>query len=502
MTSGSVREEQHLPGLTASTAISLSLASLIHVLVLLRGFYSATLDESGRTLDAYNWVHGGEPLATVWLPFYKIVVGAALLVFPDLVITPRVVSFAFGMLALWAVIWFAQILFHDRTTTLLTGFLAVVFPPRVVLTVAPLAEIMFIFVMTLATGLLARWFSTGKSAHLWRVSILFAIGSSIRYEGWIFAGLFAVYVVLFLPGSLDAKVVSRSVAAGVALVAVSFVAFWVLLHIVQTGRALGFVGDTAGRYARIHGDSLSFLLLNNPLSQFALQNIWTLNVLGVLSFAPWLRRNPSRRVVTLLPVVALLLVSMIALWGNGMPTHGFWRIPTLWSVLLIPFTANWFVVRLNSPPGQATLQRIVSLGVLACMVVLCLRGIFTMTEHSALSRDDLAAGRFVSSRLIAQPDSHMVLIESDIWSYVNVMIASQHPERFIFNSGFDPVAHGEPILDPEAPFDGARLRQMGIALLVFRREDYKDYLEGKGDVKKLEEVGPWTIYSLASARTP
>jgi hypothetical protein len=200
----------------------------------------------------------------------------------------------------------------------------------------------------------------------------------------------------------------------------------------------------------------------------------------------------------LLPVFALLIVSTIAFLGKGMPTHGFWRIPAVWSVLLIPFTAYWFVSRLHPDNISAMLKRIALASLLVAMLVLCLHGIYSMTERSAFSNNDLATGRYVRAQLLerASNNSHRVLIESGIWSYINVMVASQHPEQFILNSGFDPVAHGEPLLNPDVPFDQGTLKRMDVGLLVFRREDYKNVLETRAEIKRLDNFGPWTVYAL------
>lgn len=496
------REEAPSSGLRVSIMMSTFLASAIHLLLLFRGFYSATLDESGRTLDAYNWVHGNETLATVWLPFYKIIVGGCLLIAPDLFVTPRVISFVFGVAALCAIIWCAQVLFNNRATTVLTGLIAAVFPARAVLTVAPLAEIMFIAVLTSAVGFLSRWLFVGKQRDLWLSAVLLAVGSSIRYEGWIVAGVFALLVVVLSVSRSTMQKVSPQTGVGAILVSFSFVVFWILLHLLEKGRAFGFVTGTTGRYTLIHGDSLYSLLWNNPLAQFVFQNAGTLNIIGVLSVVRCLRRDLSARAAASFPFVALVLVSLVALLGKGMPTHGFWRIPTVWSVLLIPYTADWFGSRVDLSRELKGFKTFAMVAVLVCLLALCLFGTFSMTEHSAFSRDDLAAGRYIHSQLVQSPGPHNVLIESEIWSYVNVMVASQHPEWFILNSGVDPTEHRTPLLDPDKAFDPAALRQMGVTLLVFRREDFKDYLGTKAQVKGLEEFGPWTVYAFPSSPGP
>jgi hypothetical protein len=33
--------------------------------------------------------------------------------------------------------------------------------------------------------------------------------------------------------------------------------------------------------------------------------------------------------------------------------------------------------------------------------------------------------------------------------------------------------------------------------MVFRREDYTDYLEGRTEIQRLEEFGPWIVYAFS-----
>jgi hypothetical protein len=487
-------------GLTTSFVLSTIVASIIHVLILLRGFYSATFDESGRTLDAYNWIRGSEPFTTVWLPFYKLVVGGTLLLAPDLFVTPRIVSYVFSIASLCTLIWFSHVLFKNQTTTLLTGLIGALFPPRVILGIVPLAEIMFMVAVTVGLAFLAQWFSSGRNRYVFLSAISLAIASSIRYEGWVFVVVFIAAVLFLSISNPNGRNVSSRTTFSLFLISSSFMMLWVVLHFIQHGRALGFVSDTTGRYALIHGDSFALLLSNNPLTQFGLQNLWTLNIIGVLSLRAFTRRNIHNSALILIPIFSLLIVSSIALWGKGMPTHAFWRIPALWSVLLIPFTAHWFATQFLHRKHSAILTRVGLIVLLLAMLALCMRGIFSMTEHSAFSANDLASGHFVNEQLLKQvpPGSQKVLIESGIWSYINVMVASQHPELFVLNSGFDPVAHEEPLLNPDKPFDASGLQQLGLGLLVFRREDYKDYLESSTEIRKLQDFGPWTIYAFVS----
>ncbi len=46
-------------------------------------------------------------------------------------------------------------------------------------------------------------------------------------------------------------------------------------------------------------------------------------------------------------LIPFILLVLISLTGRGIPTHNVWRIPELWNILLIPFTA-YFIKNLDS----------------------------------------------------------------------------------------------------------------------------------------------------------
>src|SRR6185503_4918107 len=136
------------------------LAVSLHLFFFSRGFYSIGWDESGRTLDAYEWAAHGTIMSRAWLPFYRISIGLGLKAFPDLFLTPRILTFLFGLATIPAAAWLAHELFQDRKTTLLTLTLSTFFSQRLALSLAPLSDIMFIFVSLVTMAAFARWLHT------------------------------------------------------------------------------------------------------------------------------------------------------------------------------------------------------------------------------------------------------------------------------------------------------------------------------------------------------
>ena len=97
--------------------------------------------------------------------------------------------------------------------------------------------------------------------------------------------------------------------------------------------------------------------------------------------------------------------------------------------------------------------------------------------------------------LTAKAD-RLVLIESAIWSYTNVMVSSKTPERFLLNSGFDPLEYREPCLRTDVPLTMKSLRSMRIAYLVFRTDGYVEFLSHTGLVTPAVRFGPWYIFEV------
>lgn len=280
--------------------------------------------------------------------------------------------------------------------------------------------------------------------------------------------------------------------------AIIFPIFWIILHYVQNGRIFGFMADTSARYTKFFGYDTYSLMINNPLTQFIKQNILTLNIVGVLLIPSFYRKNKNNKYFLLIPFSAFLMITLIALFGNGLPSHSFWRVPALWSFLLVLFTAHWFFQRLDILRSISFIQKGIAQVLFLGLFALCVHQLLTETEMTAFDNYDLAAGRFVNKQLReSSPDgSGKILIETNLWPYVNVMIASQHPERFIYNSGFDPATPEIPLLKIENPPDIPMLKKKGIDLLVFWSFDYKICLDKAKDVKKLGDFGPWRIYSI------
>jgi uncharacterized membrane protein len=406
-----------------------------------------------------------------------------------LLAAPRIVTCLFGVGTIAGLILLTEELFHDRTATLLAGVFGAVLPERMILSAVPLAEIMFMFFVVMGMGGIVHYRTTGAARHLFCAGIMFALSSAVRYEGWVFCGMLVAW---YVASGWRSRSFRWPEIAGLLLIVGTFPVCWLVLNAREFGDPLAFFSATSARYIRIHGGGTESLLRNNVLSQLVLITLCTGNIIGILGVWHSRLMNPAARSVLLLAGISLLVLAVQMMMAKGMPTHGFWRIAAVWSVLLVPFTAR--VISTGLAQRRAVL-RWAGLGAMVAILSLSLRQAYAQTEISALSRDEIAAGEFLRNELNNHA-GETVLIESVIWSYTNVMVASHNPERFLMNSGFDPLAHEPPYLRTDVPLTKEVLSSRKIGFLVFRMEEYIDQLSSTQFVRLSARFGPWYVFEV------
>ncbi len=468
----------------SSTAI-LALAAGLHGFFFARGFYSIGWDESGRTLDAHLWAAHGVFQAKAWLPFYRICVGLGLKAFPDLVLTPRIITFFFGLAAVVAAGWLAQELFQNRKTTLLSLVLSTFFSQRVALSLAPLSDIMFIAVMLAAMASFSRWLRAHTRVSLFVCGFFGAVATTLRYEGWVFCAamfLMAAASYLFLPAS-----VKRQDLFFFGLILFAFPAVWVATMFFRMNPVAAVIRD-AQQFSTWE------VLQRNPLVDFALGNALTLNLIGGIAVARLLRRGEWRfKAVVIASFGPLLLVCLVLLLMQSAQTGPSWRMTGVWGMLLVPFTAYLLAGCFRDASGgmiRAAFAPALTLLVLAAFAYDTLR--IERSSFWAFPRSDLEAGRYLGGLISADPD-RKILIESSRYYFLNIEVASQRPEAFVENS--QTGRRSAPIL-PLAGSIRDALEGRGIGLLAFQSEAYKTLLNQSPDVRKLSDFGIWSIYEL------
>ncbi len=244
---------------------------VLNVILYYAGFYSISADESGRTIVAYKWVNGSYEGIQTWLPFYTIVMGFGLKIFPDLFFTPRIIISLFGVLAFVSFIWMTQELFKDRYITLLSALIALFFPSRVILSSVPLSESFFFFFIFTGIAFFTRWLNSKKNYLLFLSALAFAFSSSVRYEGWLFSASIILVLIFFKRLNTD-EVKPRTILI-ICLIGLIFPVYWFISQANVAGNPFHFFYDVNKNYERALGTSFFSILKHNYLTRFIHHNL-------------------------------------------------------------------------------------------------------------------------------------------------------------------------------------------------------------------------------------
>ena len=467
---------------------------LLNSLLYLSGFYSISADESGRTLLAYQWLHGGYKVTPTWLPFYTVVVGYGIKIIPDLFWTPRIICSFFSVLSFVSFIWLSHQLFKDRYITLLSALLALFFPTRVILSAVPLSESMYYFFIFSGIALFTMWLRSAWDHHLILSAVAFAISSSVRYEGWFFSASLVIILIIFK--KLKVKKISFANILLITLVGLAFPIYWFLFQANTSGNPLQFFNDASRGYENAQGISFFTILKNNYLFRFIHHNLIYFCFPGVISLGYFfVRESIIRRWFSfiLLPFIPLVLLSFL---GIGIPTHNIWRVPELWNILLIPFTAH-FIKNIGSFEIKylKKLQKVKIPLLLITLLIYYSFHIYRLMGIDAFTREDLRTGRYVEKNLIVNEKSK-ILIEVPDWSYLNVMIASNKPEMFVLNSDSNPKVKENEIINKDRKISFEGLSNKHIEYVLLKSKDLKSKALNNPFLKEKKAFKDWSVFEL------
>jgi hypothetical protein len=480
-----VDRRENAGAVVAALAIAVLLAIAAHGAWYAAGFYGIGWDEAGRSIDAYFWHHDSVALrATTWLPFHRMVIGSALAIHPDLFITPRVVTSLFGLGTLAMLTWLAAELFRDPRVACTTAILGALFTPRVVLALAPLSCTMFSCVILGAMAALARWLGGAPRAWLFAAALGFALSTTIRYEGWAFAMAFGVAV---FAGCWTGRQRTRIAdAAAVGIIVSAFPVLWLGLHAVQNGNPFAFLSDASTGYA-----DWWTVWRKNPLTEFVIVNGATVNLVGIAAVVTRARAEARFRTFLFVATAPLVLIATSLFASKHAQSGPSWRMIVVWSLLLLPFTAD-VITGLRQ-----RLPRVGAAAVIA-LSVLYVGSTYWMWRHSrwAVPENERALGSELNRLVTTRPVGMHVLIDTSKFSYLNVLVSSQRPEVFILNSiperADDPAAVIAADRSPSTP----DLRARGIGLLVFRSPELRAVLTRDAALQQVGNFGDWAVYEL------
>jgi hypothetical protein len=351
----------------------------------------------------------------------------------------------------------------------------------------PLTEIMFMAAVVVGCLFLLRWIRTGRAVDLICAALSITCSSSIRYEGWIFAACFLLYGVWkIILHRKDTSIRIHRLPVGLVLI---FPLCWIALQLVQAQHPLGFLTTPGSNYRVVYGNSFPGIIQHSVIVQFIEQNSASWNILGVVGLISILRQRPDVRSWLWVPGGAFCVMTILSLSGRALPNHSFWRVAAVWGALCVPFTAHWIIQQ------RRISTRIPILVAILMMIQFCGQSV-KMTSYADFTPDERTAGEFCGSLIAHSGNQGVVLVETSSWQYLHLMVASGHPDSFLFNTGRDPSFPSAPVIGLTASIAHEDLIRRNVRWLVFRTDALKEALLHNGSVVGLKEFGPWMVFEL------
>ncbi len=467
-------------------------------------FYSISVDESDRILKAAEMPFSQILRPTYWLPLYALINKLGILIYNDLFLTPRILTLLAGMLTSMAIIFLSHRLFGNSTISIITGILAIYFPHRLVFSVAPLSEIYFMCFMTLGCAYALGWIIDERKVDLLFSSICFLLCSALRYEGWFVCA--TMVCILSFQCFINGKPSWRLYLINIIILS-SFSLYW-FLSAYFTNRMWAF-SSVSKAYINVHGKDLMKIWQGSFLYQFIEQSVFSPLIAGLLSIIYHAIQDRKVRLLLLLLIMPIFGMTIMGFVMYALPNHNFWRVAGPALFLLLPFLAHLIykfcsAISINRHVYYTSLVILASLFVASFYADTSRR-----TKNSDFTRDHLMVGTFLRTLNLADTDK--ILIDTNRWSYLHVIVASNLPDRFIKNKGPDPFYPKPAVLNFTKGIDVKALTKMGIKYLVFQTwEDpgmnnsqflakirhQNDMLTASKALQKINQIGEWGIFTL------
>ncbi len=493
-------------------------AAIVQLGFLDAGLFRVTSDESARILVASSLTRANAFEPFLWPPFYKVVVGLSLKLYPSLFVTPRLLVGTAGLLSLLALAGLATQLFQDRRVSLITAALAVVAPHRLIFSIVPLSDIYYFLCMIATAMWTAQWIRTRGTTPLLLACGSLLLAESVRFE----TGLFAAFVELLL---LYHWAIRRDLGFAV-LAAASFLLFifpvlWVLNCYLWYG-SLSNLGITSQQFIGVYGRNTWFAIKWSPLRYFIQDMLWNPLTLPGLALLGWLSlRDATIRVWGLLFGLPLLALSLFMIATLSIPMAATWRTSGFWTLIILPFDA-WILLRIaTSLLGSSPRLRFALVAMLlVAMLPMAVRSLWFADEglHNSQTHalhQERGLDRYLDAQLAADEGGTGVIDSSTNLDYLDVLSFSAHPERLLLTGTGDPVRIGVYVPmrvayagKPEAAAmlsdrfgldhggNVAAFRAHDVRFLAVRNPVFVAALDNSPVVKRVKRFNDWVIYDV------
>jgi hypothetical protein len=472
-----------------------------------RGFLSVSADEYSRGITAARWALDGTlPTAIYmsnWLPFETYLNGLSLMVWDDVIWSPRITALIFSCFLLVYFIKLVQHLFGRLPVTLLAGLLLVFNPWFIWLSGTPMLDIYYLAPCVVGLYYVVKWISERRDRYLVIGGLLFFISTGFHSQSWILVNVINLFLCFFAWRMFRQREYGGLVKlVGFFVLSNLFILIYLPSEYIATGQWLtmfrGHAEFTKGYYNGYHIGIFQKLTYYPKLVASAGNVLWIFLPIGLY----WLGGH-QRKEITLFPFAVglgtLIFYSVFnVLSVPAAAAPGRYALP--FTILFSPYAALGIVV-LFKYSGYFTDVRIRR--ATAAILVVFILGLNFMKAIDFEAKSASSAvriGRFLKQSLEkngSQPDG-TVMVELSYWDFLYVELAARHFDRVKFDRVESDEFSGIPsVLLSMGDEDILQYMKKGkTSLIAVKDPALKKKLSGLDFMHKSKELEGWVVYSI------
>jgi len=264
---------------------------------------------------------------------------------------------------------------------------------------------------------------------------------------------------------------------------------WMCIHWLYYGNPFSFVSGPHNLYENLTHGSILLRLKYNFVTNFVFQVLAYLIFPGLVFLIRNFKKNATIKLFLIIWSISVFIIALMSVTGHGNPSHAFWRVPFVWTFLLIPFMA----AQLIQWSDQKHIPRMAGLIIVTVFLPLFyLSQIYFLTKNSPFSVSEKKTGDYLASQIEKKP-SAKILIEPADWNYLHVEVASRHPECFVYDTN-------EQMIRPHT-FNftktslSALIKDKNVSFIAAYNKNSEKMISDVG-LKKVESFAQWSVYKV------
>jgi len=473
-----------------------------------QGFISVSADEFARGIRAALWANNPSinivaDIQGTWLPLEKYLNGISLLVFPDVILAPRLTVFAASCLVLVMVYLLAYHLFGRFAIAVLSTVFITFQPWYAWLSGTPMLEMYYFACFFTGLFFIIMWLKETRKGYWLGAGICFLLASGIHVQSWTFINLVNLLTLPSLYKFIRQKEYANlSKLVAYYVLSNGLIIGFVVLEYIYTGNVFAFL-EHHTTYSKwfYQGYDVSVtkksLYYPRLVVEYSSTAIW-LCLFAALAF---LRRDQGRRwklFPLLLAIVALLLNSVMNTL-SGPPSAAPARYSLFYTLILSLYVA-YGTYQLFMFGKQHT-RLLVRTASLVIAVTLFLYGVWWGANRipdypHGMSVDAVEVGRHLDKLLAETSGTYMV--ELRYWEYLGVNLAARHYDAITFDREKIFLDRNTPSIFLQEPVHVCRelLALPELRYVALQDEALKLQVQQINLLRLYENVGTWAIYEV------